>query len=52
MYNKCNNEHYDLVASFSKTDGFKCSFFLTALLKNGIVCQIKLEKIIILYNYS
>ena len=26
-------------------------FFLTALLKNGIVYQIILEKIIIIYNY-
>ena len=77
MYNKCNNEHYDidmsdkiifckdrstgynfkkngtqdLVPSFSRTDCFKCSFFLTALLKNGIVYQIILEKIIIIYNY-
>ena len=76
MYNKCNNEHYDidmsdkiifckdrstgynfkkngtqdLAPSFSRTDCFKCSFF-TALLKNGIVYQIILEKIIIIYNY-
>ena len=77
MYNKCNNEHYDiemsdkiifckdrstgynfkkngtqdLVPSFSRTDCLNCRFFLTALLKNGIVYQIILEKIIIIYNY-
>ena len=49
-YNFKKNGTQDLVPSFNRTDCFKCSF-LTALLKNGIVCQIILEKIIIIYNY-
>ena len=51
-YNFKKNGTQDLVPSFSRTNGFKCSFFLTALLKNGIVYQIILEKIIVIYNYS
>ena len=77
MYNKSNNEHYDidmsdkiifckdrstgynfkkngtqdLVPSLSRTDCLSV-VFLTALLKNAIVYQIILEKIIIIYNYS
>ena len=45
------NGTQDLVPSFNRTGCFKCSFFLTASLKNGIVYQIILEKIIIIYNY-
>ena len=77
MYNKCNNEHYDidisgkLIFCKERSTGYNLRkmahrilfqvlvglmvlsvVFLTALLKNGIVYQIILEKIIIIYNYS
>ena len=46
------NGTQDLVPSFNRTGCFKCSFFkMHNLLKNEIVCQIILEKIIIIYNY-
>ena len=42
-YNLRENDTQDLVPNFSRTDGFKYSFFLTVLQMNGMVYPIILE---------
>ena len=42
-YNLRKNDTQDLVPNFSRTDGFKYSFFLTGLEMSGMVYPIILE---------